>query len=174
MRGTALAMGKSEEHFQILEALTPALRRLARGLAAGAGVAAADELVQAALQRVGGQIRGRELRPADGGQTRFFAYAALVDVAGRKLRGAPSSPALARQSEVVHSLAELPYDERATLLLVALEGFNYDEAARLTGASQDQALARLMRARASLAALGRPSAPQEGGRRAASHLRVVK
>jgi RNA polymerase sigma-70 factor, ECF subfamily len=167
-------MGKNEEHFQQLEALTPALRRLARALASGAGVAAADELVQAALQRIGGQIRARELKPADAAQTRFFAYAALVDVAGRQLRGAPPQPTGSRHPEIVHGLADLPYDERATLMLVALEGFNYEDAAKLTGASLDQAMARLMRARAALTALGRPSTPQEGARRAASHLRVVK
>lgn len=167
-------MGKSEEHFQFLEALTPALRRLARALAAGAGAAAADELVQAALQRVGGRLRAKELRPADGEQTRFHAYAALIEVAGRQLRGAAPTQPTARHAEIVHGLAELPYDERATLLLIGLEGFSYDAAARLTESSRDQAVARLMRARASLTALGRPSTPQEGARRANGHLRVVK
>jgi RNA polymerase sigma-70 factor (ECF subfamily) len=129
--------------------------------------------VQSALQSVGARIRARELRPADLAEARIEAYAALVGLAQKKLANAPG-PA-SRHPPVVHGLASLGFDERAMLLLVSLEGFGYDAAARIVGATRDTALARLIRARSALGAEGlRPVAPSEGGRRAASHLRVVK
>lgn len=166
-------MGRRADIVAELGGATPALRRYARALCAGAGPAIADDLVQSALQSVGARIRARELRPADLAEARIEAYAALVGLAQKKLANAPG-PA-ARHPPVVHGLASLCFDERAMLLLVSLEGFGYDASARIVGATRETALARLMRARGALGADGlRPVAPLEGGRRAASHLRVVK
>jgi len=166
-------MGRRTDIIAGLGGATPALRRYARALCAGAGPAIADDLVQSALQSVGGRIRGRELRPADLAEARIEAYAALVALAQKKLADAPG-PA-SRHPPIVHGLASLAFDERAMLLLVSLEGFGYDASARIVGASRETALARLMRARAALGAEGLRPVPLEGGRRAAAHhLRVVK
>jgi RNA polymerase sigma-70 factor (ECF subfamily) len=166
-------MGRRSDIIAGLGGATPALRRYARALCAGAGQAVADELLLSALQSVGARIRARELRPADLAEARIETYATLVALAEKKLAGAPG-PA-SRHPPIVHGLASLGFDERAVLLLVSLEGFGYDAAARIVGATRDIALARLMRARAGLGAEGlRPVAPLDGGRRAASHLRVVK
>ncbi|MEK4032677.1 sigma factor-like helix-turn-helix DNA-binding protein [Methylocystis sp. IM3] len=160
----------------ILERLcdvVPALRRYARALAAGAGPALADELVQSALQSVGARVRARELRPADLDEARIEAYAALTAMAAKRLSHTPR-PA-PRHPPVVQGLAELSVDDRAALLLVALEGFSYDAAARIAGAPRETLLARLARARATLAVDGmRAPGLDAGARRAASHLRVVK
>lgn len=169
-------MGKRTEILDGLSASVPALRRYARALCAGAGPSTADELVQNALQSVGAQIRAKELRPADVAEARREVYAAVTAIASRKLSAA-ARPA-ARHPPIVHGLAELGFDERAALLLVSLEGFGYDAASRIVGATRDAALARLMRARAALAIDGlQPafsSASDGRARRAASHLRVVK
>ncbi len=166
-------MGRRADIIADLGGATPALRRYARALCAGAGPAIADDLVQSALQSVGARIRARELRPDDLAEARIEAYAALVALAQKKLANAPG-PA-SRHPPVVHGLASLCFDERAMLLLVSLEGFGYDASARIVGASRETALARLMRARTTLGAEGlRPVASSEAARRAASHLRVVK
>ncbi len=166
-------MGRRADIIAGLGGATPALRRYARALCAGAGPAVADDLVQSALQSVGARIRAKELRPGDLAEARIEAYAALVSLAQRKLANAPR-PA-PRHPPIVHGLADLAFDERAMLLLVSLEGFGYDASARIVGASRETALARLMRARAGLGAEGlRPVAPSDGSRRAVSHLRIVK
>jgi RNA polymerase sigma-70 factor (ECF subfamily) len=156
-----------------LGGIVPGLRRYARALVAGAGQALSDELVQSALQSVGTRVRARELRPADLDEARIEAYAALTACAAKRLGPAPR-PA-PRDPLVVQSLAELGFDDRAALLLVSLEGFGYDAAARIVGAPRATLLARLMRARAALAADGlRPPGVDAGARRASAHLRVVK
>lgn len=166
-------MGRRADIIVGLGGATPALRRYARALCAGAGPAVADDLVQSALQTVGARIRARELRPADVAEARIEAYAALVALAERKLAAA-TRPA-SRHPPIVHGLADLAFEERAMLLLVSLEGFGYDASARIVGAPRETALARLMRARGALGAEGlRPVAPSDGSRRVASHLRVVK
>ncbi|MGD9544177.1 MAG: sigma factor-like helix-turn-helix DNA-binding protein [Methylocystis sp.] len=166
-------MGRRTDMIAGLGGATPALRRFARALCAGAGPAVADDLVQNALQSVGARLRAREQRPADTAAARIETDATRVARAQKKRADAPR-PA-ARHPPIVHGLASLAFDERAMLLLVSLEGFGYDAAARIIGASREAALARLMRARAALGAEGlRPVASSESGRRAVSHLRVVK
>lgn len=160
----------------ILEGLgdaAPALRRYSRALCAGAGHALSDELVQNALQSVGARVRAREFKPADGEEARLEAYAALTAMAAKRLidtpRPAPQRP------PIVHALAELTFEERAALLLVSLEGFDYEAAARIVGAPRETLLGRLMRARARLPVQSHAQAAETGGRRvSATHLRVVK
>ncbi|CAJ0881639.1 hypothetical protein AMST5_03264 [freshwater sediment metagenome] len=164
-------MSRKAEILEGLGGIVPALRRYSRALCAGAGHALSDELVQSALQSVGARIRAKELRPADFAEARIEAYAALTAMAAKRLANA-SRPA-PRHPTIVHSLAELAFDDRSALLLVSLEGFGYDAAARIAATPRETLLARLMRARAALAADGL-QAPDAGARRAAAHLRIVK
>ncbi|MGJ0509577.1 MAG: sigma factor-like helix-turn-helix DNA-binding protein [Methylocystis sp.] len=163
-------MSRKAEILEGLGGSVPALRRYSRALAAGAGHALSDDLVQSALQSVGARIRARELRPADLSDARIEAYAALTAMAAKRLGHAPRPGP--RHPGIVHGLADLPFDDRAALLLVSLEGFGYEAAARIVGAPRETLLARLTRARAALAVEGL-RAP-DAARRAASHLRIVK
>jgi len=170
-------MGKREDILQALDAATPALRRYSRALSAGAGASVADDFVQVTLELVGNRVRARQLRGDDADDLRFAAYSALTDVAGRELRSGAAAAPSARHPAIVHGLAGLPFDDRAVLLLVSLEGFGYDAVARIVGVTRETALARLMRARASLGRVDlRPSGPSDGARRSGQHphLRVVK
>ena len=99
-------MSQKGDLFQKIEAATPALRRYARALCCGAGSAAADELVQAAIEQAAAKVRARE--PSDGAAARHCAYRALTALAREKCAGlaATASP---RQPAVVHALADLPY-----------------------------------------------------------------
>jgi hypothetical protein len=167
------AMGKINEILEALSGTAPALRRYSRALCAGAGHALSDELVQNALQSVGARIRVKESRPADLAEARIEVYGALTALAEKRLANAPR-PA-PRHPPIVHGLFEISFDERAALLLVSLEGFGYEAAARILGASRETVLARLMRARSALGAEGaRPMNVDAGARRVAAHLRVVK
>lgn len=168
-------MGKREDVLQTLEAMTPVLRRYARALFAGVGPATADEFVHSAIQSLATQMRSREFRSADEKESRLRVFGALTDLAARKMRGVVGPRPSPRRPAIVHGLADLPFDERVTLLLIVLEGFTYDDAARIIGATRETTVARLMRARAALSGLElRPRAPVEGARRNGSHLRVIK
>lgn len=166
-------MGTSDDFDDMLEKLTPGLRRYARALLAGAANDTADELAQAALQTTADEARSDAPRAAL--DIRTDLYVALTNAALRKLRsGASFRPSL-RQPAIMHRLADLPFEERETLLLVALEGFTYDEVARITRTDRPVVLMRLMRARTALTALDRrPTPGTESGRRSSAHLRVVK
>lgn len=164
-------MGKPEEFEDCLERLAPGLRRYARALLAGAANDLADELVQIALQAAADEAR-HDVAALD---LRVDLYAMLTHAAQRRLRQAtPHRPSL-RQPAIMHRLADLPFEERETLLLVALEGFGYEEVARITRSDRPVVLMRLMRARSALTALDRHPIPgAEAGRRSGPHLRVVK
>jgi len=166
-------MGQAEDFDETLERLTPGLRRYARALLAGAANDLADELVQTALQTTADEARNDS--PSAVLDLRVDLYATLTHAAQRRLRAAaPHRPSL-RQPAIMHRLADLPFEERETLLLVVLEGFTYDEVARITRTDRPVALMRLMRARSALTALDRhPSPGAEAGRRTGPHLRVVK
>lgn len=166
-------MGKPNDFDDTLEKLTPGLRRYARALLAGAANDAADELVQAALQATADESRVDAASAAL--DLRADLYIALTNAAQRRLRSVPASRPSLRQPAIMHRLADLPFEERETLLLVALEGFSYEEVARITRTDRPVVLMRLMRARSALTALDRrPSTGAEAGRRASSHLRIVK
>lgn len=170
---------------EAIETLTPGLRRYARALT-GLGNGA-DELVQATLMRTleeERRWRDDELKPR--------VYATLTQLNRQRQRaqavrrqgeapagrgGAPIRPG-SRREAISKLLEMLATEEREALLLVALEGFSYQEAAEIIGAPKATLIARLMRARAALAAAqgldprSRPvhTTPQRG----AGHLRVVK
>ena len=147
-----------------LIAVLPRLRRFARGLARSS--AEADDLVQAACERALArahqfqegtrfdswmfrivqtiwidQLRSREVRKEDG------------DVAEERLgsdmpaRGIEARVAL---GEVRQAVQRLPPDQRATLMLVTVEGLSYKEAAEVAGVPVGTIMSRLARARMAL------------------------
>jgi DNA-directed RNA polymerase specialized sigma24 family protein len=91
--------------------------------------------------------------------------------------GAPLKPG-SRREAISKALDVLATEEREALLLVVLEGFNYQEAAEIIGAPKATLVARLMRARAGLAAAQgldpRSRSSTSAPPRSAVHLRVVK
>lgn len=170
---------------EAIEALTPALRRYARALT-GLGTGA-DEIVQATLMRT----LEEERRWRDD-ELKSRVYATLTQINRQRQRtqavrrqgeappgrapggGKPGS----RREAISKALDVLAAEEREALLLVVLEGFSYQDAAEIIGAPKATLLARLMRARAALAAaqgldprLRTDPPPQH---RTAGHLRVVK
>jgi RNA polymerase sigma-70 factor (ECF subfamily) len=149
------------------------LRRYARALSAGETPSVADDLVLEALQPLREAVEAEF--EGDPRELRLRLYAAFTRVAERKLRASASAGPSLRHPVIVHGLADLRFEDREALLLVVLEGFSYDDAAKLLGVDRDVLASRLMRARARLAAFdNQPSAPSDGTRRAPLHLRVIK
>ncbi len=160
-----------------LEALTPGLRRYARGLTGRPEIA--DDLVQEALVsalRSTGLGRGVALR------RRLYAIltdfnrmrtATLLDpdAYGGPSRGevVPFGRSDALQSPPADPLAAMTLAEREALLLVAVEGFAYADAADVAGISRVALVARLARARGGPIETPAPQAD----RAQRGHLRVV-
>ena len=168
-------MGDREGLFAEVEEATPTLRRYARALCVMAGAIAADDLVQSAIDNAAVAIRERRLGGGEPGAARLCAYRALTSAAREELSGFESAKLSARHPAIAQGLAALPFEERAAILLVALEGFSYDAAAEIAGTRRETLVARLMRARAALSTLDlRPPGPSDGQRRASGHLRLVK
>jgi RNA polymerase sigma-70 factor (ECF subfamily) len=159
-----------------IEAAIPALRRLARGLMRDRE--AADDLVQDCLERA---LVKRHLWRREGpvlhwlyrimvnrhrdGQRR--ARLELVPLEG--LAAPPSRPggqeARLDLREVQEALARLAPDQRKALLLVAVEGLSFDQAAKVLDIPRGTLMSRLARARAELRAqTGResPNAKRSG------------
>ena len=161
-----------------VEACVPALRRYARALTRNVDLA--DDLVQDCLERA---IARRGLfRPR--GPVRAWLFTILLNLHRNALRAA------GRRAETVHldsvaepavpapqpghiALAEmaraidiLPLEQKEALLLIALEGLPYGEAADILKIPLGTLMSRLGRARAALRlATGTPAEP---------HLRTVK
>ena len=161
-----------------VEACVPALRRYARALTRNLDLA--DDLVQDCLERA---ISRRGLfRPS--GPVRAWLFTILLNLYRNSLRTArhqpstvdfdsivePSTPApqpghLAL-AEMARAIDTLPLEQKEALLLVALEGLPYGEAAAILKIPQGTLMSRLGRARAALRlATGTPAEP---------HLRTVK
>jgi RNA polymerase sigma-70 factor (ECF subfamily) len=166
-----------------LRELLPGLRRFARSLCADA--AAADDLVQETLERALSRWHARH--DADALQPWLFSilYRRFLDERRRAARWgrlrvlfagqAADQPELAPSPERVHAgreqlaaFARLPAEQRAVLLLVAVEGFGYREAAETLGVPIGTVMSRLSRARERLHAF------DEGQRPAAPALRILK
>ncbi|WP_112183425.1 RNA polymerase sigma factor [Ralstonia sp. GX3-BWBA] len=151
-----------------LIALTPRLRRHARGLMRDAS--RADDLVQDTLERAWRYRWRFQLRPrlgpigqigAQGEGDGLFAW--LLTIMHRlhlnavrrpdrlELSDSPpdipvdEDPGLRR--DLLRALATLPEDQRAVLLLVGLEQFAYKEAADVLGVPVGTVMSRLSRAR---------------------------
>ena len=161
-----------------VEACVPALRRYARALTRSADLA--DDLVQDCLERA---IRKRSLfRPT--GPVRAWLFTILLNLHRNGLRArrshgdmltldAVAEPATAAPqpghialAELARAMETLPLEQKEALLLIALEGLSYVEAAAIIGIPVGTLMSRLGRARAALRTLtGIPAEP---------HLRTVK
>jgi RNA polymerase sigma-70 factor (ECF subfamily) len=141
----------------------PSLRRYARALTGDAW--AADDLVQDTLERACVKWRlwtaGTDLRAwlftlmhnVFANQVRRAPPRAMVDIdeVGHEPHGADAG--LERTLDLQRCLMLLPDDQRAVLLLVALEDLSYAEVARILAIPVGTVMSRLSRARARLHAL---------------------
>jgi RNA polymerase sigma-70 factor (ECF subfamily) len=178
-----------------LNALTPRLRRYARALMSGdpGGSERADDLVHATLIRA---LGSRNLGLHADLVVRLYATLTQMhrDIASDGYRGkttaavtptplctrsaAKPASSLVRQSKLTTGLMALTLEDREALLLVALENFDHDEAARIVHVTKTVLLARLTHARSAMEAhLQMPpgtlrSVDHERGH--ASYLRLVK
>ena len=178
-----------------LNSCTPRLRRYARALAAGTAASSslADDLVHAALIRA---LGARQIGSSADLSVRLYATVTQLHrdtlVAGHEMRASGSgrptmvstslAPALARQTRLSTGLMSLPLEEREALLLVALEGFDQTDAARILRISRQTLVGRLGNARRALDAhlqaqpkpTTRPTtAPIGSSRRDVPYLRLV-
>jgi RNA polymerase sigma-70 factor (ECF subfamily) len=150
-----------------LIAVLPRLRRFARGLTSSASEA--DDLVQAACERA----LAREHQFQEG--TRFDSWMFRIvqtiwidqlrsrdvrkeesDVAEQRLgTDEPVRRVEARLAlgEVRRAVDRLPAEQRATLMLVTIEGLSYKEAAEVAGVPVGTIMSRLARARMALQTL---------------------
>jgi len=146
-----------------IEACVPALRRYARALTGNPD--RADDLVQDCLERA---IRKHALfRPL--GPVQAWLFRILLNLYRNELRrlrrqgetvpieALPAEPALAPAqpgrlalAEMARAIQALPAEQREALMLVALEGMAYEEAAAILGIPKGTLMSRLGRARAAL------------------------
>lgn len=156
-----------------IEACIPALRRYARALTHDRDLA--DDLVQDCLERA---VRKRALwRPT--GPVRAWLFRILLNLYRdelRRNRTRPSAVAIddlsiepgtpeTQQShlefrEAAAALQRLPAEQREALLLIALEGMSYAEAAQTLEIPQGTLVSRIGRARKALRSLNDPAAPR--------------
>jgi RNA polymerase sigma-70 factor (ECF subfamily) len=156
--------------------LIPRLRRYARALAGDR--ASADDLVQDTLERAWSKLhlyrRGTDLRA--------WLFTVMHNVHVNRVRaarptdpldeGLPELATRASQGDALtvrdldRALARLPEEQRAVLLLVALEDMSYEETAQTLAIPIGTVMSRLSRAREKLRAM------MFGG--AAAKLKVVK
>ena len=141
-----------------IEPLIPALRRFARALSRDAETA--DDLVQDTLVRA---LRAEHL--FHGGDLRTWTFTILLNLDRNRRRSLSRRPVLAAIEDVdpaaepgsdgtgrdiERGLAFLPAEQREVLLLVALEGMSYREAADVQGVPIGTVMSRLSRARNTL------------------------
>lgn len=144
---------------QKLEETIPALRRYAWAMLRNESDA--DDLVQDCLLRAIDRIdtfrTDGELRPwlftimhnlyvSRWRRKRHHAQV-MADDAEADLAVSPSQPASMELRDVLRGLDTLPDDQRQVLLLAAVEGFHYDEVARMLGVPTGTVMSRLSRAR---------------------------
>lgn len=143
-----------------VEPLIPALRRYARALVRNR--ANADDLVQDCLERAVSRWHQRRE-----GSVRAWLFTILHNLAADQFRQAASrgrhvpieeatesefSGAAAQEQrllyqDAVEKLAKLPEEQRAVLLLVAVEDLSYGEAAKVLNVPVGTVMSRLSRAR---------------------------
>jgi RNA polymerase sigma factor (sigma-70 family) len=147
-----------------VEACIPALRRYASALLRNRQEV--DDLVQDCLVRALDRLHSR--RPdAD---LRAWLFTIMHNLFISRLRHAkvrgrvetmdaideaaigqrPAQEGHMRGKELLRALSELPEEQRAVLLLVAVEDFSYADAARVTGVPVGTVMSRLSRAREKL------------------------
>ena len=150
---------------RLVEPLIPALRRYARSLLRNRE--AADDLVQDCLERAVSRWHQRRVD----GDARTWLFAILHNLAINSLRQrtrrgwhvpvedvdesafahAPAQDDRLRHRDLLTGLAALPEDQRAVLLLVAVEDLTYAEAARVLAIPIGTVMSRLARGREKLA-----------------------
>lgn len=149
-----------ESRKQLVLGQIPALRRYARALTGDHH--AADELVQDCLERAWGRLY--LWRPGSNMRSWLFTilhnlywnsvrkarrrpqYAPLADV--DRIHQVPPTQELALElSNLARALAQLPDEQRAVVLLVGLEEFSYEEAARILDIPIGTVMSRLARGR---------------------------
>ena len=164
---------------RLIVAEIPRLRRYARALTRDRE--AADDLVQDCLERAWGRFH--LWRRHD--NLRAWLFTIMHNLHANHVRRAKSRPALtsldldstmrlpsirAAQEDnleargLAAALDQLPEDQRAVLLLVGLEQFSYEEAARVLGIPIGTVMSRLSRARERLRRHLAGQSAAEGGR----------
>ena len=149
-----------------IAAALPALRRYARALTRNTELA--DDLVQDTLLRA---LRSEHL--FQGGDMRSWLYTILTNLNRNRLRALARRPPVQAIEEgdapehprsgardIERALASLVEEQRATLLLVVLEGLSYRETAEVQGIPIGTVMSRLARARTQIKAYldgGRPA-----------------
>jgi RNA polymerase sigma-70 factor, ECF subfamily len=142
-----------------IKAAIPALRRYARALTRDHETA--DDIVQDTLVRA---LRSEHLFL--GGDVRAWLYTILTNLNRNRLRSLSRRPPLSPIKDadattsgpdsggrdIGRALDDLAEDQRATLLLVVLEGLTYREAAEVQGVPIGTVMSRLARARAQIKA----------------------
>jgi RNA polymerase sigma-70 factor, ECF subfamily len=138
-----------------VEATIPALRRYARALTRNSDIS--DDLVQDTLVRA---LRSEQL--FRGGEVRSWLYTILTNLNRNRLRSLARRPPMSPiedtddgpnlavetgSRDIERALATLLEDQRSALLLVALEGLTYREAANVQGVPIGTLMSRLARAR---------------------------
>lgn len=169
----------------LVEPMTPALRRYARGLLRDA--TAADDLVQDCLERV---IAHWQRRRNDDPRTWVFAIlhnVAVNNLRQRARRGehlpfdAVDEAALASrpaqedgllQQGILAAVGQLPEEQRSVVLLVSIEDLSYAQAAAVLGIPIGTVMSRLSRARERLRQI--LEHPDASAGRPGTHLRRVK
>jgi len=152
-----------------LVAHIPSLRRYARALTGDAW--AADDLVQDTLERACDKWRLWQA----GTDLRAWLFTLMHNLFANQLRrAAPQAPldidelahalpapesAHERRIDLQRCVLLLPAEQRAVLLLVALEDLSYDDVARILGVPAGTVMSRLSRARSRLRQLMEGDAP---------------
>jgi RNA polymerase sigma-70 factor (ECF subfamily) len=167
------------DHESLITQQIPRLRRYARALTGDR--AAADDLVQDTLERALSRFhlwrQGSDLRAwlftimhnvfvnQVRSRARRYHESLETEPAAEAVR-APE-PDWIELRDIANALSRLPHEQRAVVLLVGLEQFTYDEAARVLDIPIGTVMSRLSRARERLRAL-------LGGDFKAAALKVVK
>ncbi len=151
------------EFLDEIEQCVPPLRRYARALTRNADYA--DDLVQDCLERaIRKQALWRPTAPLRAWLFRILLNIYRNDMRGRRRRPisvpldtipevsgtAPAQPGRVALAETARALELLPDEQRTALLLVALEGLSYAEAAQALDIPQGTLMSRVGRGRAAL------------------------
>jgi len=159
--GAGKEAGVTQDMIDIVGPMIPSLRRYARALLRDP--AAADDLVQDTLERAIGRWHQRR----DDASTRAWLLTILHNLAVNMMRRnsrrggtiaidavdeavmatAPTQEAGLAHNDVLRAIAQLPEDQRALLLLMALEDVSYAEAATIIGVPVGTVMSRLSRGR---------------------------
>ena len=164
MNGRRMSLaGTAADATPLLEAHIPGLRCFARALLRG-DRERADDLVQDTLERalsswqlcrIEGDLRGwlytilyNRFLSDRKRQTRRGAYEGLTEIVDDELPCVDGGQDLALEyRDLLRAFAVLPAEQRAVLLLIAVEDLSYEEAARVLGVPIGTVMSRLSRGR---------------------------